>query len=379
MRLHWIGHASFLLEADGCRVLVDPFLGGPDPREVFDFARRRRVHSDLLPGHDVLVVTSRRPGRFDVASLAALPRDVEVLVGDDPSLAECLTKLGYPRLSRCRPFEERTVGSTRLSITPSSSHDEGGVVVADGSGVLWSIADGGVDASVVDQVRARGLDRRPARGLAPASAGRCARLTRGPASRYREHLATVARIQPRSLVPWGDVLGLGGVRPLTPVLEVPVSRQRFCLDSTALLARLGAKVFSLDPGDVLEVEPGPAAGEGVVAEHGGVLRVSTGGCPFVDRADEQAPAPAGPPAPPSGAEHPLLAIVTREVEEVLAASFRRAAGIGCSPRMGARRSSISSRSFLAPSGANGPSTSTRWKTAWQPSPSGAGRTREPAS
>ena len=221
MRLHWIGHASFLLEADGCRVLVDPFLGGPDPRGVFDFPRCWRVHSDQLPGHDVLVVTSRRPGRFDVAFLAALPRDVEVLVGDDPSLAECLTKLGYPRLSRCRPFEERSVGSTRLSITPSSSHHECGVLIADGSGVLWSIADQVVDASVVDQVRARWPSihvllaawRLPAPGGALGSPE--VRLSRYRAPRDRgADPAASAR-------PLGRHAGARGVRPLTPLLEIP--------------------------------------------------------------------------------------------------------------------------------------------------------------
>lgn len=327
MRLHWIGHASFLLEAEGCRILVDPCFGGSDPSGPFDAGRRRRVDMEKLPAPDVLVVTSRAPGRFDVASLAGLPRGVEVLLADDPALAECLNKLGYSRVSPCRPFEERTVGSTRLLITPSASASGCGVLVADGSGVLWSIADLGVDGDVVDEVRARwpSIDvlltawRPRARGGSLGAAD--VRL-----DRYRQHLATVARIQPRAVVPWGEERLIGGARPTNARLEVPVSRDRFCLDATRVLAAHAGRVSCLDRGDLLEVERETAAGGDPGLERAPVVRLVREGCPFVSRVDESAPAPAGPEASPGEVEHPLFALVARVVEEELAAALRQ--GIG---------------------------------------------------
>jgi sulfatase maturation enzyme AslB (radical SAM superfamily) len=315
MRLHWIGPASFFVEAGGSSVLVDPILGGSD----------RRVRWDQMPAPDVLVITSRRPGRFDVASLAALPRDVEVLLGDDPALADCLGELGYARVSRCRPFEERSVGSTLLSITPSRSPWDSGLLINDASGVLWSIADLVVDEPVVDQVRARWptIDVLVA-AWRPRAPGGALGSVDARLSRYREHLATLTRIRPRRIVPWGDAAASPPPVSMFPVLEVPVSRERFHVDSTPLLARCGGSVVCLDPGDVLVVEPRPGAGESGAAGSGGLPRAVAS--PFVDRASDEAPAPAPPGAPPIGAEHPLLSIVTREVEEVLAASFRRGVG-----------------------------------------------------
>jgi sulfatase maturation enzyme AslB (radical SAM superfamily) len=299
MRLVWVGHGSFLVESDGCRVLVDPLLGAA-------------AGAAALPAHDVLVIAGRRPGRFDVPTLAALSRDVEVVIGDDPALAACLERLGYSRVSVAAPYEERPFAGAVLALTPGASVEEWGVLVAGATSALWNVADLALDAAVVERVRARWprIDVLVA-AWRPAPRGGALASGRERLARYGEHLDALAAIDPGLLVPWGDAEpSRPAAAAVLPRIDVPASRQRFAEDATRRLAggRGRGRVTCLDPGDVVELAAGPSGPSSSVSRP--------------QRVDAVEVPPAAADAAPA-ADDPLLTAVTRLVEEELAAAFRQ--------------------------------------------------------
>lgn len=66
----WLGHASFLVQLDGVRVVIDPLFGGASA------AVKRATPAPLLPEElgavDVVLLTHGHRDHFDVASLKAL-------------------------------------------------------------------------------------------------------------------------------------------------------------------------------------------------------------------------------------------------------------------------------------------------------------------
>lgn len=96
-RLLWIGHASFLFELDGIRVVIDPLFGragGLIPRVT-----RAAVGADELPQIDAVLVTHGHHDHLDPASLRALARRF----GPD------LIFIVPTNLGRCLPGNCRTI------------------------------------------------------------------------------------------------------------------------------------------------------------------------------------------------------------------------------------------------------------------------------
>lgn len=275
MRLTLIGHASLLIETADCRVLMDPVLWDPHQEGLFHVHPAREVLHARLPPLDVLVISHRHLDHFDIRSLAHLPRQVQVVVPQDPLLEKSLRALGFEEVHALAPLTEFFVGGTRFVTTPSRAPvREFGLVIQDETGTCFNAVDTVLDASAVAAVRqvAPTLDVFLASWQPMLEVDfQWNRPVAFPVQRYAELLGHVAALEPRAVVPGANGFRYCGISSWLNQVVFPVSRARFCVDVKR--ARGDCAVFPMDPGDVLEFG---AAG----------FRLDAGGASFVRRLPE---------------------------------------------------------------------------------------------
>lgn len=134
-RLFWIGHASFLLELDGARFVVDPIFGragGLVPRVTPPAAKPTE-----LSGLSAVLVTHGHHDHFDPASLAQLAR-----ANQGGSTTFVVPRgLGRTLPKECRPLVELdwwqhvTIDGVRVHLVPAQHWHRRGVF--DHNKSLW--------------------------------------------------------------------------------------------------------------------------------------------------------------------------------------------------------------------------------------------------
>ena len=265
MKWTCLGHACWLVEAAGLRLLCDPLLESSHYGGVFEVDPPRRLLAEALRP-DFVLVSHAHPDHFDLDSLARLARlDPEsVLVTPDPLVAWSARELGF-RVVRELPAGQRvSLDGVELITTPSVAPNEWGVVIASEEGVGWNAVDSVLGArsaleqvlSQVEQVCARPLDLALVRWqplLEVASA--LAEAQGFPYADYRALLAEHAALPATTtLVPSAAGTRHAGGAAWLNRFVYPLTRARFLRDLAAL--RPGSPALGADPGDVLEVAAG---------------------------------------------------------------------------------------------------------------------------
>ena len=276
MRWTSLGHACWLIEAAGLRLLCDPLVYVEHHGGVFEVSPRRRLRAEALRA-DFLLISHRHPDHFDIPSLAALARldpDTVVLT-PDPLITEAATALGFRNVKPLPPGQRAELDGLTFVTTESLAPDEWGVMVAADSGVVWNMVDTVLrDVDHVRRVRdvalaGLGHDRvdlalvqgQPMHEIA-AQLGRAIDF---PYARYGSVLAQLAAIDARCYVPSAagtvhapDYAWLNAI--VYPVDAGRLCRdlERACPDATIVPPRLGAR-FRVGDGaviveDDLEVE-----------------------------------------------------------------------------------------------------------------------------
>lgn len=259
-----IGHASIFVKADDCAVLMDPVLWDTHLEGLSDVSPRREVIHDRLPTYDFLIISHNHQDHFDLRTLAYLPKNVEVLIPQDPLIESSLRALGYTRIHRLDDFSELKVGATRICATRSENPvPEFGLIFADSSGVFWNQVDTVMhaDAGLLLFLHARfgrvdfllatwqQMLEQNYQQHQPLSF---------PYEDYGRMLNNVSLIRPQALAPGANGFKyVGGASWLNRVV-FPVTRERFCYDVRLACPSLEGNVFTLDPGDVLTLEDGRA-------------------------------------------------------------------------------------------------------------------------
>lgn len=137
-----LGHATWLAEAGGLRLLCDPLLDAAHHGGVFEVVPRRSLVAEALRP-DFVLVSHRHPDHFDVPSLRrliALDRDV-VIVTPDPLVAWTCEQLGARGVRVVPPGHRIDLDGLALITTPSLAPDEWGVMIASEDGVVWNQVD----------------------------------------------------------------------------------------------------------------------------------------------------------------------------------------------------------------------------------------------
>lgn len=252
MAVDWLclGHACWLIEAAGLRLLCDPLIEPEHQAGVFEVTPRRRLRASRLRP-DFILISHRHPDHFDVASLAALAaldRD-SVVVTPDALVARAARALGFRRVEVLPPGQLLTLDGLRLVTTPSLEPDEWGIMVATDDGVVWNQVDTVFeDAAHVRRVTARAL---AALGRARVDlllaqwqpmleiAAQLGGAVEFPLPGYAALLRQIAAVEPRALVPSSaDTAHTRRWRWLNHVVH-PVERGRFLADARQLIDQRG--------------------------------------------------------------------------------------------------------------------------------------------
>jgi hypothetical protein len=193
-----LGHATWLCEAAGLRLLFDPLLGPRHHGGVFEVVPRRTLVAEALRP-DFILVSHRHPDHFDVPSLRrllALDPDA-VVVTPDPLVAWAAERLGARTVKIVPPGQRITLDGASLITTPSLAPDEWGAVVATRDGAAWNQVDSVLaDAAEVRRVADRCTHELGADGLALALV------------RWQPLLEVAAQLGQHAAFPYDDYAGL---------------------------------------------------------------------------------------------------------------------------------------------------------------------------
>jgi hypothetical protein len=280
--MDWIslGHACWLVEAAGLRLLCDPLLEVEHYRGVFEVTPPRRLRAEALRA-DFILVSHAHPDHFDVPSLRRLAQlDAEsVVVTPDPLVAETARALGFSTVHEVVAGQRVELDGVTLVTTESVVPDEWGVMIATAEGVVWNQVDAvfrGVEharAVTAASLAALGRERvdlalvhgRPMHEIAAQLGDSIA----FPYQRYAELLAEIAAIDPAAIVPASSDTAHREPYAWLNRVVYPIDEARFVRDLTRVCPRarvlpnaLGSR-YRLRGGVVeLEAEAGVSLIEG---------------------------------------------------------------------------------------------------------------------
>jgi hypothetical protein len=287
MDLTSLGHASWLIEAAGLRVLCDPLLERDHYRGVFEVTPPRRLRAALLRP-DFILVSHAHPDHFDIPSLAKLARlDPEsVVVTPDPLVAETARALGFVTVHQVPPGQRIELDGLALVTTESLAPDEWGVMIASEDGVVWnqvdSVFNGPEHVRTVKAASLAALGReridlalvmgRPMNEIA-AQLGEAIGF---PHADYAKLLRELAAMDPGAIVPASADTAHSEPFAWLNAIMYPVDPLRFARDAARVCPR--ARVFEPALGGRFHLRRGDVE----LDEHGGADLIEVLG-PDVDR------------------------------------------------------------------------------------------------
>ena len=140
----YLGHASWLADVGGTRILFDPQLGDTHHDGIFRVHPHRTLNAEALRP-DIIVVTHRHPDHFDVNTLDRLAQldPTALVLTADPFIAKVAKALGFEHTGVLDPRTPVPLGDERfLYTTPSFTHVvEWGVIVTSPEGTVWNQVD----------------------------------------------------------------------------------------------------------------------------------------------------------------------------------------------------------------------------------------------
>ncbi|NUP05140.1 MAG: MBL fold metallo-hydrolase [Polyangiaceae bacterium] len=144
MRFNYLGHASWLVEASGLRLMLDPLLHERHAGGVFEVVPRRRIDPKSIRA-DFVFVSHAHFDHFDIDSLGALARaDPDtVFVTSDDLVAEVASILGFSTVRVVAPGTQVELsGGLSFTTTPSYAPEiEWGTLYRDATGSVWNLID----------------------------------------------------------------------------------------------------------------------------------------------------------------------------------------------------------------------------------------------
>jgi UDP-MurNAc hydroxylase len=276
MRATSFGHACWLLETSGGRVLTDPVLSDPFEGGTVTACPSRQFLTDTPPDYDVLYISHRHLDHFHAPTLRRLPRDKPVLSPQDRWTLRALEELGFTQIVPMTPFEPYTLegpaGTAEIIPLPSISETflEHGALFVDrpSDGPVRSLlnqVDVALPNEVIDRVHAivGRLDVHLAM-YASQAFGWFAGLPEDPSESYTQNLHAAVRTQARLVVPASAGFRFVDDYAFLNQKLFPISVGRFMRDCRRLLP--GVDIRAVNPGDRIDIGDTITIAEGVSTE-----------------------------------------------------------------------------------------------------------------
>lgn len=154
-----VGHATYIVHADGCNLLVDPLFTPTFLAGAAEPVPRRLVDLDAIPPYDAILITHAHAGHLEPDTLRHLRRDVPVIVPRDPTIDLVLDLLGFDQRATVDSSCELRVGGTTLRFPGCSpTSGQANPLIEDCDGRFWYLGDRGdmLPADTVELVRSKG-------------------------------------------------------------------------------------------------------------------------------------------------------------------------------------------------------------------------------
>jgi len=259
----YLGHAMWLVEAAGLRLLCDPLLGESHHCGVFEVVPRREVDATALRA-DFILVSHRHPDHFDVESLDRLARlDPDaVVVTADALICAVATRLGFRNVQQVAPGSSIDLDGVRLVTTPSIDPREWGVMIGCDGAAAWNQVDTVLEGPA-DVVRVRDAAL-ASLGVAQVGfaavrwqpmleiAAQLGEPTRFPLRLYDRVLRDIAAIDARAIMPASAGGSHRGPFAWLDRVVFPVPEQRLLRDLATLCPRAG--LFASEVGTTWRID-----------------------------------------------------------------------------------------------------------------------------
>ncbi|MEM9189272.1 MAG: MBL fold metallo-hydrolase [Myxococcota bacterium] len=137
-----LGHATWLVEAAGLRLLFDPVLGPTHHAGVYEVHPPREIDAAALEA-DFLLISHRHTDHFDLPSLKALRKldAASVVVSPDPLVLWAAEALGFETTHALPAGQHLRLDGVEIVTTPSVAPDEWGAMVACQGATAWNQID----------------------------------------------------------------------------------------------------------------------------------------------------------------------------------------------------------------------------------------------
>jgi len=146
MKITYLGHAAMMVDCDGTRVLMDPWLTDPTYHGTWWHYPPLVLGIRDLPKPDYLYVSHEHPDHFDPPTLRQLDKDVAVIIANykRKRFRDRLAAIGFRNITEIdfgRDFHCNGTGLTLRLVPPDRAWDDSAILVRDGRTTLLNVND----------------------------------------------------------------------------------------------------------------------------------------------------------------------------------------------------------------------------------------------
>ena len=146
MKITYLGHAAMMVDCDGTRILMDPWLTDPTYHGTWWHYPPLALGLRDLPKPDYLYISHEHPDHFDPPTLRHLDKDVAVIIANfkRKRFRDRIAAIGFRNITEIDFGQEYRCNGTGLTlrlVPPDRAWDDSAILVRDGDTTLLNVND----------------------------------------------------------------------------------------------------------------------------------------------------------------------------------------------------------------------------------------------
>lgn len=144
MKVTYFGHACIMLESNGKRILMDPWLNDPTYHGTWWHYPPLKLGVKDVPKLDYLFISHEHPDHFDPPTLERLDKDVEILIAkfQRRRFVDRIRALGFKRIREIEWGGTYDAGGLWFQlIGPDRPWDDCAILIRDGKTTVFNVND----------------------------------------------------------------------------------------------------------------------------------------------------------------------------------------------------------------------------------------------